>query len=511
MNWWLLLPIGVPFLAALLGLAAYGHGRLQRTLAVIGATGQLVAAAGLVRTVSREGIQVMQVGDWPAPFGISLVADHFSAFVLLAGAAAGCAATVFAAMTVDAQRARLGYFSFAGVLIAAVAGAFLTGDLFNLFVWFEVMLIASFVLLAVGRRPEQVAGATNYVTLNLIASATFLTGAGLAYALTGTLNFADLAQRLPEVEQRELVAALAILLLVAFGTKAAAYPLSAWLPASYHTPAPDVSALFAGLLTKVGVYAAARSVTLLFPDETFVHQVVLAVAGLTMIVGVLGALAQYDMRRLLSFHIASQVGYMFMGVGLLSPLALAGTAFYMAQHMVTKTALFLVAGVIERRHGTGDLKALGGLYRSDLLLAVTFVLAALSLAGIPPFAGFIAKLTLARAGVADEAWLIVAISLVVSLLTLLSMVKIWNEAFWKQPPVTPRPVDPDALRVPAPLLPVIAPRSSGIAIALPALALALASVGMGLGAGPLFDLAMAAGEELSQPSIYVDAVLGETP
>ena len=509
MNWWLVLPIALPLLGAVLGLLAYGRDRLQRALAVGGALGQLIAAIGLTRLVATEGIQVMQVGDWPAPFGISLVADHFSALALLAGSVAGGAAMVYAAMTVDRRRTRIGYFSFAGILTAGVAGAFLTGDLFNLFVWFEVMLIASFVLLAVGRRPQQASGATSYVTLNLVASATFLMGAGLAYALTGTLNFADLSVRLREVEERELVAALAILLLAAFGSKAAAYPLSAWLPASYHTPAPDVSALFAGLLTKVGVYAVARSVTLLFPDEPLVHAVVLVGAGLTMTIGVLGALAQYDLRRLLSFHIASQVGYMFMGVGLMTPLALAGTTFYMAQHMVTKTALFLVAGVIEERRGTGDLKALGGLYRTHLPLALVFGLAALALAGIPPFSGFVAKFALARAGMEADAWLIVAISLAVSLLTLLSMVKIWNEAFWKDAPEGQVTDQVEASE--EPVLPgAAAPFYTGRAILLPAAFLACVSVAMGLAAGPLFELAMAAGEELADPARYVEAVLGGT-
>ncbi|MGE3960860.1 MAG: proton-conducting transporter membrane subunit [Dehalococcoidia bacterium] len=508
MNWWLVLPIALPFLGAVLGLAAFGHDRVQRVLAVAGAAGQLVAAIGLTRLVADEGIQAMQVGDWRAPFGITLVADHFSALALLAGSIAGGAAIVYAAMTVDRRRARFGYFSFAGILTAAVAGAFLTGDLFNLFVWFEVMLIASFVLLAVGRRPQQAAGATTYVTLNLVASATFLTAAGLAYALTGTLNFADLSVRLAEVEQRELVAALAILLLAAFGSKAAAYPLSAWLPASYHTPAPDVSALFAGLLTKVGVYAVARSVTLFFPEEAVIHDVVLFGAGATMVVGVLGALAQYDMRRLLSFHIASQVGYMFMGVGLLTPLALAGTTFYMAQHMVTKTSLFLVAAVVEERRGTDDLKALGGLYRTHLPLALVFALAALALAGIPPFSGFVAKFALARAGMEVDAWLIVGVSLAVSLFTLLSMVKIWNEAFWKAPPADGNLAVPVALPTPDDDLGRANTFYRGAAILLPAAVLAGVSVAMGLAAGPLFDLAMSAGEELADPSRYIEAVLG---
>ncbi len=501
--WWLVLPISLPFGAAALGFALAPYERIQRLLGFGGAVTQLVTAAGLLITVHVHGTQVVQMGSWSAPFGISLVADHFAAFVLLAGSVAATASMAFAALTVERERVDSGYFTLANVLLAGVAGAFLTGDLFNLFVWFEVMLIASFVLLAMGRNPLQAAGATNYVTLNLVASTTFLVAAGLAYALTGTLNFADLAQRLPLVEQRELVLILAVLLLAAFASKAAAYPLSPWLPASYHTPAPDVSALFAGLLTKVGVYAMARSVTLFFPGDDVVRNAVLVLAGLTMVVGVFGALAQFDMRRLLSFHIASQVGYMLMGVGLLTPLALAGAAYYMAQHMVTKTSLFLVAGVIERGSGTGYLKRLGGLYRTNLPLAIVFALAALSLAGIPPFAGFVAKFTLARAGLAAEAWVIVAISIAVSLLTLLSMAKIWSEAFWKQRPedITGERLQEEAGRP---------SRAHPTLVLLPAAALALVSVGMGIGAGPLIEFAIAAGEELAEPARYIEAVLGES-
>ncbi|MCK9487675.1 MAG: Na+/H+ antiporter subunit D [Dehalococcoidia bacterium] len=502
MNAWLILPIAWPLAAGALGLALSGSNTAQRLIAVIGAVGQLVAAVVLLLTVNAQGTQVLHMGSWPAPFGISLVADHFASFVLVAGSLAGCASVIFAALTVGRQRLTHGYFVLTNVLLAAVAGAFLTGDLFNLYVWFEVMLIASFVLLAMGPYPRQAAGATNYVALNLVASATFLVGAGVAYALTGTLNFADLALRLPLVESRPLVLILAALLIAAFASKAAAYPLSAWLPSSYHTPAPDVSALFAGLLTKVGVYALARSVTLFFPEDALVRNVVLGLAGLTMLVGVFGALAQFNMRRLLSFHIASQVGYMLMGLGLLTPLALAGTTFYMAQHMITKTALFLVAGVVERRTGTGYLKRLGGLYRTNLALTVVFALAALSLAGIPPFAGFVAKFTLVRAGTAVESWVIVGISIVVSLLTLMSMVKIWNEAFWKDRPEGE--VEHDAARMHA--LPRSVPRW---VVILPAGTLALASVAMGFAAGPLMEYAIAAGEELADRSVYIEAVLGE--
>jgi multicomponent Na+:H+ antiporter subunit D len=487
---WLLLAIGGPVIAGTVAIPFLHLHRVQVAAGVAGSMLQAVAAIMLVRQVAAHGTVVVQSGGWPAPFGISLVADHFAALVLLAGAIAALAAIAFAAMNVEEDRSRHGYFVFSNVLLGAVAAAFLTGDLFNLYVSFEVMLIASFVLLSLGHARRQARGAAVYVTLNLIASATFLTGAGLAYALTGTLNFADLAERLPLLEHREQSLALALLLLAAFVTKSAAFPFAAWLPASYHTPASDVSALFSGLLTKVGVYAVARTVTLLFPHEPLVQQVVLFLAGLTMIVGVLGALAQYEIRRLLAFHISSQVGYMLMGIGLMSPLALAGATFCMMHNMITKTSLFLVSGFIERGAGSGWLPRIGGLYRRDPATSAVFLVAVLSLAGMPPFAGFVAKFALARAGVEMDAWLIVGVSLAVSMLTLLSMVKIWMDAFWADEPVEFTWKAP-----PRPLL-------------LPAAALAAISAAMGIAGAPLVELALTAGENLATPSAYIDAVLG---
>lgn len=487
---WLLLAIAAPMIAGAAAIPFLGRHRVQVAAGVTGSLVQTIAAVMLLRQVAGGAYVVVQAGDWAAPFGISLVADQFAALVLVAGAVAGLAAIAFAALSVEVDRSRHGYFVFTNVLLAAVAAAFLTGDLFNLYVAFEVMLIASFVLLSLGHSRRQARGAAVYVTLNLIASAMFLTGAGLAYALTGTLNFADLAERVPQIENHALSLVLALLLLTAFITKSAAFPFAAWLPASYHTPGTDVSALFSGLLTKVGVYAVARTVTLLFPDDEVVRNTVLTVAGLTMVVGVLGALAQYELRRLLAFHISSQVGYMLMGIGLMSPIALAGATFYMMQHMVTKTSLFLVAGFIERGAGTGRLARLGGLYRRDPATAAVFLVAAFALAGIPPFAGFVAKFTLARAGIEAEAWLIVGVSLAVSLLTLLSMVKIWTEAFWKD--------EPSEFTWNAPSRRFL----------LPAAGLALVSAGMGIVGAPLVELAIEAGEALATPSVYINAVLG---
>ncbi|MDQ4147290.1 MAG: Na+/H+ antiporter subunit D, partial [Pseudomonadota bacterium] len=399
----LVLPILIPLLTAVISLLFRHHRRLQRGLNLAGAAALLGVALGLLYIVWSDGIQAVQLGNWPAPFGITFVADLLSAIMVALTALMGLAVAVYSLANMDAQRERFGYYPLLHILLMGVCGAFLTGDIFNLYVWFEVLLIASFVLLALGGERAQIEGAIKYVTLNLISSAFFLAAVGILYGMVGTLNMADLARRLPEIPQTGLVTALAMLFLVAFGIKAAVFPLFFWLPASYHTPPVAVSAIFAGLLTKVGVYALIRVFTLLFvQDVGYTHTLILIVAGLSMVTGVLGAVAQNEFRRILSFHIVSQIGYMLMGLGLFSSLALAGSVFYIIHHIIVKTNLFLVSGVAHRLGGTYELKKLGGLYSAYPFLALLFLVSALSLAGLPPFSGFFAKLALVQAGLQLE-------------------------------------------------------------------------------------------------------------
>ena len=440
------------------------------------------------------GIQVMQMGGWPAPYGISLVADLLAAIMVLLTGVTGLAVAVYSLGSIDAGREAHGYHPLFHVLLMGVSMAFLTGDLFNLYVAFEVMLMASFVLLSLGGERAQLEGAVKYVTLNLLSSAVFLAAVGVLYGVAGTLNMADLALAVQRGTAPGLVTTLACLFLVAFGIKAAVFPLFFWLPASYHTPPVAVSALFAGLLTKVGVYALVRAFTLVFTGDTaLTHGLILAVAVLTMVTGVLGAAAQFEFRRVLSFHIVSQIGYMVLGLGLFTPLALAGTVFYLIHHIVVKTNLFLVAGIVKRLGGTLDLGSLGGLYRRRPALALLFLVPAFSLAGIPPLSGFWGKLVLVKAGLDSGHYAVTATALGVSLLTLYSMTKLWNEAFWKEPPEESTVA---AARVPWTLLG-------------PVVALAAITVAVGLGAGPVFDLASRAAAQLADPSQYVRAVLGE--
>jgi multicomponent Na+:H+ antiporter subunit D len=481
MGLWLILPILIPFLSAVATLLAWGQRPFQRAMGVLGTVGLLGAGVMLLDSVWRDGIQTLQVGNWPAPFGITLYADLFSAVMVVLAGLIGLAVAVYSLGSMDADRERFGYYAIFHILLMGVCGAFLTGDIFNLYVWFEVMLIASFVLMVLGGERAQLEGGIKYVTLNLMASALFLAAVGILYGVTGTLNMADLAHRLGRMSAPGLTTALALMFLVAFGIKAAVFPLFFWLPASYHTPPVAVSALFSGLLTKVGVYALIRVFTRLFvQDVGYTHTLILVIAGLTMITGVLGAVAQTEVRRILSFHIISQIGYMVMGLGMLTPLALGGAIFYIIHHIIVKTNLFLISGMVLHLRGTHQLKNLGGLYRAYPGVSFLFLIPALSLAGLPPLSGFFAKLALVRAGLETGQFAIVAVALGVSLLTLFSMMKIWNEAFWK----------PSGEDDPPPT------RSVPTALWLPTVGLALLTILVGLAAGPLLVFSMRAAEQL---------------
>ncbi len=429
MTFLLALPILLPLLGAAVSIGAGRSRQTQRIIGVSTLTAVAVTSVVLLVRVDTEGIQSVQVGGWAAPVGITLVADGLAAIMLVVAVFMLLAVLVYAIGQPGAEDEHVGFHPVYLILASGVAAAFLTGDLFNLFVAFEVTLMASYVLITLGGRPAQVRSGMTYVVISLVASLLFLLSLAFIYTATGTLNLADLNEKIAALPAG-VRSGLAVLLIVVFGIKSAIFPLFFWLPDSYPTAPSPVTAVFAGLLTKVGVYALIRSQTLLFPPDTQPGNLLLVVAALTMVAGVLGAITQNDVKRILSFHIVSQIGYMVMGLGLFTLVGLAGAVLYIIHHIVVKTTLFLVAGLIELRAGTSNLAKLSGVARLEPLLAVLFLLPALSLAGIPPFSGFVAKLALVDAGIGAEAYAVVAVSLVVSLLTLYSMSKIWANAFW---------------------------------------------------------------------------------
>lgn len=435
MNWLVPLPVVVPLAGAGLAVALNRHPRIQRAISVFVLSVALAVAVTMLFLVD-DGNLVVNVGGWAAPVGVSLVADRLSALMLSVSITVALCVLLYSLAQKrnedDSETPVAIYHPTYMTLSAGVAIAFLAGDLFNLYVGFEVLLVSSYVLITMGGTTPRIRAGTTYIVVSITSSILFLTAVGLIYGAAGTINLAHLAERLPEIDAG-IRHVLQFMLFIAFAIKAAIFPLSAWLPDSYPTASAPVTAVFAGLLTKVGVYALIRTHTLLFPD-TGPSWLLLVVACLTMVVGVLGAIAQDDVRRILSFHIISQIGYMIFGLALFTIAGLAGAIFYMVHHIVVKTTLFMVGGLIEETAGTSALRRLGGLLRLSPGLAALFLIPAFSLAGIPPFSGFVAKLALMEAGVSSQAYLAVAVSVGVSLLTLFSMTKIWNRAFWQPPP-----------------------------------------------------------------------------
>lgn len=490
MNALLVLPIVLPLLTAAIALAAWQSVGIQRLVSVIGSFALLGTAIVLLRAVDGAGVLATQAGGWPAPFGITIVADLFSALMVLLAAIVGCAIALFSVMSTSEDEERIGYYPLLHILMMGICGAFLTGDIFDLYVWFEVMLMSSFVLLAMGGSREQTEGALKYVAINLFSSAVFLTALGLLYPMTGTLNMADLAGVL-ETLPPERATVLAVMFLVAFGIKAALFPLYAWLPASYHTPPAATAAIFAALLTKVGVYSLIRVFTLLFvSDVGYTHTLILVLSGCTMVAGVLGALVQNDLRRVFSFLLISHIGYITMGLGLFTPLALTGAIVYTAHHIIVKATLFLAAGVVGRVSGTYDLRRLGGLYVTHPVLAILFLIGGLALSGIPPLSGFFPKAALMQAALETQRYTLTGIAILAGLLTLYAVMRVWVEVFWKKPPGDQR----EPVRARAMLLPIAA--------------LAICSVLMGVAAQPMFDLGERAARQLLGRTDYITAVLG---
>ena len=487
------LPIVLPLLAAALTVIA-GRSRVaQRVITLATLAGVVGVSIALFVQVDDESVLTMDAGGWAAPLGITYVVDRLAAVMLVTSSSMLLVVMLYAIGQRGAESRHVGFSPIYLVLASGVSASFITGDMFNLFVAFEMMLAASYVLLTLGGRSDQIRSGMTYVVISLAASALFITALALLYAATGTINMADLAERIPQLSTG-VRTGFSLLLILVFGIKAGLFPLFFWLPDSYPTAPGPVTAIFAGLLTKVGVYAIIRTQTLLFPPESQQGTALLVIGGLTMVVGVLGALAQDDLKRLLSFHIVGQIGYMIFGLGLFTVAGVTAVVFYIVQTILVKTNLFLVAGLIDRHAGSDRISRVGGIVRSAPLIAAFYAVPALSLAGLPPSSGFAGKFALIDAGVKAEQWPIVAAALLVSLLTLFSMTKIWAGVFWGEPESAPA-LDEGRTHGGPPLM-ILA---TGVTVAL--------SIAYVIFAGPIYDLAERAGTDLMNPQVYIDAVL----
>jgi len=509
----------IPLVGAAVTLILGRYPRVQIVLSVTALTAVTAAAGVLLAVVDSTGNPiVVKVGGWEPPFGIVLVVDRLSAIMVLVSSLMLLGVLIFAVGQGIADRDRdtpVSIFHPTYLILAAgLFDAFIAGDLFNMYVGFEMLLAASYVLLTLGGTGSRIRAGTTYVVVSLVSSLLFIGAIALIYGATGTVTMALLSERiraLPLEVQMILCAAL----LIGFAVKAAVFPLSFWLPDSYPTAPAPVTAVFAGLLTKVGVYAIIRTDKLLFFDVPLTVPL-LIVGGLTMLIGILGALAQADVKRLLSFTLVSHIGYMIFGVAIGTELATGATIYYIVHHITVQTALFLVVGLIERTGGSTSITKLGGLLKKAPFVAALFFIGALNLGGIPPFSGFLGKVGLFEAGAADPSplvYVLIGAGAVTSLLTLYALMRVWNMAFWRpkkdvegyeSPMIESLQESPDAVNGTATGV-ATANRTSvlmvGATTGLIGLTLCLTVF-----AGPLFALADRAAGNVATPDSYVESV-----
>ncbi len=490
MNNIVVLPLFIPlFFGAFLFFIRHRL-RLQQWIAGAAALASLGASLVLIGQIAEDGIQVLHMGGWEAPYGIPLVADMLAAILAAVASIVTFACLLFTFHFIGDERKSHFVYPLMLILLSGVNGSFLTGDIFNLFVFFEVMLLSSYVLLSLGGSRVQLRETIKYMIINIVASSLFVIAIAYLYSITGTLNIAHIAERVLESGQDGLTTTVSLLLLTVFGLKAGLF-LFYWLPGSYSAPPAPVAALFAALLTKVGVYAIIRMFTLVFTQQPQItHNVILVLAALTMILGAIGAIAYWRIKQILAYNVIISIGFILFGVGVATETGLTGSVYYLVHDMIAKALIFILGGAIVAIAGTDKLREISGLIRYRPILGWLFFLSALALAGVPPLSGFIGKLLILQGGIQANHYVLAAVSLLTSLMVLYSVIKIFINSFWGET-----------------LLSEGEQKSSGRGTLLPSFLLAALVIALGIGAGSFMPYVEQAVEPLVNPQIYIDAVL----
>ncbi|PWA12753.1 Na+/H+ antiporter subunit D [Pueribacillus theae] len=493
MNNLILFPVIAPFLFAAILMFIPKKVKLQRALTIVALTVTILGTIWLLVRVYHEGVLSMTLGDWQAPFGITMVSDLLSVLLVLTTTVVTLFVVLYSFPTIGVPREKFYYYSGVLFLLTGVNGSFTTGDLFNLFVFFEVLLMASYLLIVIGGEKVQLRESIKYILVNVISSAFFVIAVAYLYSITGTLNMADLAVRIPQIEYVGILTTVAVLFLVVFGLKGAIFPLYFWLPSSYSAPPTAILALFGALLTKVGVYAIMRTYTLFFTmDIGFTHELLAFLSIATILAGCIGALAYFDVKKIIIYNVIIAVGVILFGASQLNESGLQGALYYIFHDMIIKAALFFMIGLIAILFGTTDLRKMGGLMKTKPALGWFYLIAAFGLAGIPPLSGFAGKLLIVKGGFEnDHVWGSIII-LVTSLLVLLSVMRIFIYAFWGEP------VKVNEI-----------PRSTYRQMFIPSIVLVGLSILYGIGTEWLYPFVSDAANVLQNPSIYIDAVLKE--
>lgn len=492
MNNFVVLPLLIPLLAGLLTAFLKNNILLQRMLSLISIIFTTGVSLYLVHQVSIDGIQILEIGGWQAPFGIVLVIDMLSAILLVTTGIVSFACILYAFNSIGEKREQFYFYPLFLFLITGINGSFITGDLFNLFVFFEVMLLASYVLVTLGGEKIQLREGIKYVIINTTSSTLFLVAVAYLYATVGTVNMAHLSVLIAEAGQTGILTTIAVLFLIVFSLKAALF-LFFWLPGSYSAPPTAIAAIFGALLTKVGIYAIFRMFTLIFYHQTEItHTLIAVMAILTMVLGGFGAVAHWEIRSIIAYNVIISVGFIISGLAIFTSEAIVGAIYYLVHDMAMKALLFLLGGTIISIVGTGKLKEISGLIRNHPLLGWMFLIVALSLAGVPPLSGFIGKVLIIQEGLATGFYWLAAIGLISSLMIIYSLIKIFMNAFWGE---TTLSKDMEKAGTRGLLLPCVF----------------LTAVGILLGVGPefIYPYIEQAANSLVDPNIYIEAVLRE--
>ena len=485
-------PVLLPLLTGII-LLFFKNVTIQRVLSVLSFAMGIAISVYLLFAVYNSGQLAVDMSSWSAPFGITITADMLSALLVLTTNIIGFCVVIYSFKSIGIERESFAYYSVFQMLIVGVNGAFLTGDIFNLFVFFEVMLMASYVLLVLGGTKIQLRETSKYILVNLVSSALFVIAVAYLYSVVGTLNMAHISQRVAEAGQPGILTVIAVLFLIVFGLKGAVFPLFFWLPRSYYAAPAPVLALFGALLTKVGVYSIFRTYTLIFVhDVAYTHALLGAIGLLTIIVGTIGAVAYSDVKKIIIYNIIIAVGVIVFGMSLHNETGTSGALLYLIHDMIIKAALFLLAGIMVKVSGTSDLRKMGGLIKDHAVLGWTFFAAAISLAGIPPFSGFSGKLLIVQGSVEAGAYFGAFIVLASSLLVLYSIMKIFINGFWGSP------VPNAGASVP-----------SYKTMLGPAMLLVAVSLAFGLALEGVLPFISQATETLLNPDLYIDAIIKE--